>query len=474
MAPSFPKDWFPQYMNYPQICYYRHARRHLLLLTTDDDNYMIYSSIFKSFERYGFKLSAGIIVKPYVEGGPYPEMKPPYPSEVELKEMFLAGHSIVAHGYNHDRELWQGSWADKEEGYKAIAEQLTKARDGIFRITGHPIISTWLPWSLDHVNRGHGEVAREVGYVYCAQRQPRGEFHHWELDVPSRSTEVFQNTRDVWDVYDQVTKDIKARRLYTHLWGHGYLNTDNLEENLLKLSEDRDMMGFLWSTSVERAVRYIVERRYTRIEDWSVEDGLWTYRLSMELPKDLRGELYGRRIYNMPLTICHPNLEGGKPPYVYTEEGGELTRLRSWIRDGKLYYDVVPGDQRVIVSPEPLTEPSTPEVKLYIDELEVRRPCDGEPVRGGYAIQIIVEGVDPKAQIIEWKLTVIDGDGRYYTDHLGREIKDYKLPVNDWLDNRRGKIIYPIERGYRKDEPFTIICEVVNAHGVGASVRETI
>ena len=108
----------------------------------------------------------------------YPEMKPPCPSEVELKEMFLVGHSIVARGYNHDKELWRGSWANKEGEYKAIAEQLTKARDGIFMMTGHPIISIWPPRSLDYINRGHGEIAREVEYIYRAQRHPRGEFHH--------------------------------------------------------------------------------------------------------------------------------------------------------------------------------------------------------------------------------------------------------------------------------------------------------
>ena len=221
MASNSKDVWFPGYKIYPQICHFRNDATHLLLQTTDDNPYTIYSSVYKATEQYGYKSSLGIVVKPYVKGGAYPEMTTPYPAAVELREACLAGHSIVMHGFDHSK-TWQQDATQDVDVQKAILKQLNDARAGIFdKVTQHVTITMWFPWSCDHGSRGHGKLARESDYIYCAQRQPNGEYHHHDLDLPTEDLEVFQDSRDQWNMYPQLVANMKAGRLYTHIWGHG-------------------------------------------------------------------------------------------------------------------------------------------------------------------------------------------------------------------------------------------------------------
>jgi len=478
---SNSKDiWFPGYKIYPQICHFKNDATHLLLQTTDDNPYTIYSSVYKATEQYGYKSSLGIVVKPYVEGGAYPEMASPYPAAVELREAFLAGHSIVMHGFDHSK-AWQGDATQDANIQTAILEQLDNARIGIFdQITGHATITMWFPWSCDHGSREHGKLAKESDYIYCAQRQPDGEYHHQDLDLPTEDLEVFQDSRDQWDMYPQLVANMEAGRLYTHVWGHGtyYRGCDyeSVADDLRLLDADIERKGKVWSTSSERAARYIIERKYSNILNWQATDELWSYQLHHSLPERIKPILLGQEIYRMPLTIKHDNIEARKSYYVYEEEeDGQYKRLKSWLAGKALYYEAVPKNQTIKISTKPLQrEDSSPEVSLSIRRLDVIEPASSKATRGGKAYEIIINGNDETSTITAWRLTVKDKDGNFYIDHFGRELNRYELPINDWLDGRRGKITYFIERGYSEDDKFTLVAEVENADGNSADVVEVI
>ena len=476
-----PKDvWFPGYKIYPQICHFRNDATHLLLQTTDDNPYTIYSSVYQATEQYGYKSSLGIVVKPYVEGGAYPEMAPPYPAAVELREAFLAGHGIVMHGFDHSK-IWQQDATRHLEVQTAILKQLHAARVGIRdKITGHATITMWFPWSCDHGSRGHGKLARESDYIYCAQRQPGGEYHHHDLDLPTRDLEVFQDSRDQWDMYPQLVANMKEERLYTHVWGHGTYyrgcEYDSVADDLRQLDADVERKDKVWSTSSERAARYIIERKYANILNWQATDERWSYQLHLSLPEKIKPILSGQDIYKMPLTIKHENVESGKPYYVYEEkEDGGCKRLKSWLAGTTLYYEAVPKNQTIKISTKSLRKgDSSPEVSLSVRKLDVIEPASSKTTRGGKAYEIIVNGRDKKSTITAWRLTVKDEQGNFYVDHLGRELNKYALPINDWLDSRRGKIIYFVERGYSEDDKFTLVAEVENADGNSEEVVEVI
>ncbi|MBM4078865.1 MAG: hypothetical protein FJ272_05845 [Planctomycetes bacterium] len=477
-------EWFPNHAHYPQVCHFADDKPHLLLLTTDDDHYSIYSGVFRVTEAHRLKSSLGIVVAPYVEGGPYPEMAPPYPSWVELREAFLAGHGIVMHGYNHTRELWLTDANASAETRRAIRRQFDLSRQGIFeRLTQHPIITMWPCWSLDHVRRGHGEVGREADYVYCAQRQQNQIFRHKDLVLPTTPIEVFQNSRDRWDVHDQLSADVEAGGCYTHLWGHGTMHKPGddkaLAAQLAKLSNDHALLSRVWSTSSERAARYIIERRFASVRNWRDEDGVWAYELSFSLPPDLPSLLMGKPVWNAPLTVKHANMPAEPARFAYEDTPSGLRRLSTRLDCGTLCYNVVPRGQTIRISPRPLHDAATkPNVVVSAQKLAVTRPCDGQSVRGGAALEILVTASDPRAEIVSCQLTIRDPSGKPFTNAFGRRIEDYELPENDWLvgstgETTRGLIVYPVEAGYAPVHEFTLVATATNAHGESATVRES-
>ncbi|MGQ9629759.1 MAG: hypothetical protein ACUVXI_05495 [bacterium] len=471
----WPSQWFPGYAIYPRICHFPGDASHLLLHTTDDNTYSIYSSVYMASEKYGFKSSLGIVVKPYVEGGAYPEMAPPYPSAVELREAFLSGHSVVMHGYDHSPEVWQEDAWRNERVRDEILEQCCRARRGIFDlITQHPIITMWPPWSCDHLGKGHGPLLRRSHFVYCAQRQPGGEYHHLELDLPTRDLEVFQNSRDRWDMYPQLVADMDRGGRYTHVWGHGTLYNDkgydDLADDFEALCGDVGKLRRVWSAGSEMAARYIIERKFTAIEDWREEGEGYSYTLRFSPPPDLATALLGREVYNMPLSIAHDGV--GEEYFAYEEAPSGLRRLNSHSEGGTLYYDVVPRGQVVRISRRKIdSDAPPPSVELHIKGVDVSNPVDGSPTRGGRALEVIVEGRETDSSISKWCLTVLDGDGRPYVDHFRREVEEYELPANDWLDGRRGKILYFVERGYDLDAPFDFSAKVTDARGKSSEIE---
>ncbi len=429
---------------------------------------------------YGYKSSLGVVVKPYVEGGAYPEMAAPYPAAVELREAFLAGHSIVMHGYDHS-EFWRKDATENESVRAELLRQLYAARAGIFEnITQQVTITTWLPWSADHISCGHGALARQCDYIYIAQRQSKGEYHHHDFEVPTQDFEVFQDSRDQWDMYPQLVANMEAGRNYTHVWGHGTHygghDYDSVAEDLRQLDANPERKRMVWSTSSERAARYVIERKYSTIVNWQATEEIWSYVLHFPLPADIKPILMEQEIYRMPLTIKHEHIDPEQSYYVYEEKDGEvLKRVKAWIEGTTLYYEIVSRNQVINVSTKPLRETyPTPRVSISVRKIDIIEPASSAPTRGGKAYEIIVSGEDGEAEITAWRLTVTDAQGNFYVDHFGRTLDCYELPINDWLDNRRGKIIYFIERGYSESDKFTFIAEVENACGNIAEAVTTI
>jgi len=117
-------------------------------------------------------------------------------------------------------------------------------------------------------------------------------------------------------------------------------------------------------------------------------------------------------------------------------------------------------------------------VVVSAQKLAVTRPCDGQSVRGGAALEILVTASDPRAEIVSCQLTIRDPSGKPFTNAFGRRIEDYELPENDWLvgstgETTRGLIVYPVEAGYAPVHEFTLVATATNAHGESATVRES-
>jgi hypothetical protein len=313
-----------------------------------------------------------------------------------------------------------------------------------------------------------------------AQRQPGATFHHRDLALPTNPIEVFQNTRDAWDVYGQVVADMEAGGCYTHLWGHGTTTkvgtAEALEAQLAKLASDRALRSRVWSTSSERAARYILQRRFSSIAHWRDEDGVWAYELSLHLPPDVPSSLMGKPVFNAPLTLKHPNVPPEPARFVYEDTPTGLRRLHARLEHGTLYYHAVPRGQTIRISPRPLhPAASKPNVTLSAERRAVTRPCDGLPVRGGVALELLVTATDPHAEIVSCQVTVRDPAGKPFVDRFGRRIENHELPENDWLDGPRGLILYPLEAGHESGREFALEAKAVNAHGeataASASVR---